>query len=90
MIARRNARFDDTPRDARRQAIAETNAFLTWALARERGLPRIPRRKVDAGGFSELLKLPMARTVVDHVWGRLLGAVREPDEPLNRGSRGAK
>ncbi|MEM9881749.1 MAG: hypothetical protein AAF800_02385 [Planctomycetota bacterium] len=60
------------PRDARRKAIAETSAFLTWALARDRGLPRIPRRPVAKGGFDRLLDRPVARTIVTHWWGRAL------------------
>ncbi len=60
------------PRDARRKAIAETEAFLTWALSEDRHLPRIPRRRVSQGGFGKLLERPVARTVVRHWWGRTL------------------
>src|SRR5690606_19045487 len=42
----------ETPRDLRRQMIAETGAFLTWALRERPSLPRIPRRRVDQGGFA--------------------------------------
>jgi hypothetical protein len=52
--------------------IAETNAFLSWALADGRTLPRIPRRRVDAGGFSELMRRPLARAAVAHWWRRVL------------------
>ena len=38
-------------RDLRAKMIAETSAFLTWALTADRGLPRIPTRRVDRGGF---------------------------------------
>ena len=60
------------PLDPRQQMIAETEAFLTWALAKDRGLPRIPRRKIDEGGFATFLKLPVARAMIRHWWGRAL------------------
>lgn len=72
LVAPGRKRGGRPPRDARRKAIAETNAFLSWALARERGLPRIPRRAVSRGGFGKLLDRPLARTVVTHWWGRAL------------------
>lgn len=56
--------------------IAETSAFLTWALARQRegqAFPRIPRRRVDQGGFTSLLRQPGARAAVAHWWSRVLG-----------------
>ncbi|MEM7626376.1 MAG: hypothetical protein AAF333_12340 [Planctomycetota bacterium] len=72
MVAFNRNRGGRPPRDARRRAIAETNAFLSWALARERDLPRIPRRAVSAGGFSKLLDRPMAKVLVKHWWGQAL------------------
>ena len=72
MVARARGRGDGLSRDARKKAIAETSAFLTWALAKERNLPRIPRRSVAEGGFSKLLDRPVARVVVRHWWGRTL------------------
>jgi|GEM_PF-2342858 len=79
-----SARRDALPADARRQMIDETSAFLTWALAKERGLPRIPRRAVGGGGFGGgfgrlVMSRPLARTVALHFWGRafdLLGRGR--------------
>lgn len=65
MIARRRP----DPLDPRRRMIRETEAFLSWALAKERHLPRIPRRRVDQGGFTTLLGLPRAKLVVNHWWG---------------------
>ena len=61
--------------DARVKMIRETNAFLTWALSRDRGLPRIPRRRVTDGGFSELLRRPGAVGAVEHWWKRTLELV---------------
>lgn len=55
--------------------IAETSAWLTWALRTDANLPRIPARKVSEGGFSALLGLPTARVAFDHWWGRALDAV---------------
>jgi len=76
----KRGRGDSVPADARRQMIDETSAFLTWALAEDRGLPRIPRRAVGSGGFGSLLmSRPMARTLSRHFWGRafdLLGRGR--------------
>ena len=76
----RRGRRDALPADARRQMIDETSAFLSWALAEDRGLPRIPRRAVGGGGFGSLvMSRPLARTVARHFWGRafdLLGRGR--------------
>ena len=72
LVARARGRGDNRPRDARQKAIAETSAFLTWALAKERNLPQIPRRPVHQGGFSKLMDRPMAKVVVRHWWGRTL------------------
>ena len=68
---RGNDRYD--PRYDRQQMIDETGEFLTWAMREGRELPRIPRRRVDQGGFAELLRRPMARLVVAHWWHRVLG-----------------
>jgi hypothetical protein len=59
----------------RRQMIAETNAFLNWALGDGQGLPRIPRRRVDQGGFTELMRRPLARIMATHWWRRALDRV---------------
>lgn len=64
-------------RDARRQAIAETNAFLSWALSGERQVPRIPRRRVDRGGFGDMMRRPMAVRIVAHWWEQALDRVKE-------------
>ena len=63
--------------DARRRAIAETNAFLSWALSTDQPLPRIPRRRVDRGGFSDLLKRPGSEKVIAYWWTKTLDRVRE-------------
>lgn len=60
------------PPDLRRQMILETSLFLSWALERERGLPRIPRRRVDQGGFTALLREGGARAMLDRWWSRTL------------------
>lgn len=61
--------------DDRRQAmIDEHSAWLTWA--QDNKIPvKIPRRRVDEGGYSELLNLPGARAAVTHWWYRTLGAI---------------
>ena len=58
--------------DDRQRMIAEHSAFLSWALVRHDGLPRIPRRRVSRGGFVPLLRQPGARAAVDHWWRRVL------------------
>ena len=55
--------------------IAETSAFLSWALAEGKGVPRIPRRRVDEGGFSEFMRRPLARVITGHWWRRALDRV---------------
>lgn len=60
------------PRDMRAEMIAETNAFLSWALSEDRRLPRIPTRLVSKGGFSEMMKAPGARGLARHWWGKAL------------------
>jgi len=63
------------PLDPREQMISQTSAFLSWALREGRDLPRIPRRRVDEGGFTRLLRTPGARAAVAHWWGRVLDRV---------------
>jgi hypothetical protein len=60
------------PVDIRDRMIRETNAFLSWSLAKDRGLPRIARRRVDQGGFGFVLKHPGARAIVRRWWNRVL------------------
>jgi hypothetical protein len=61
--------------DRRERMIAETSAFLTWALSSGVDVPRIPRRRVEEGGFARLLHLPGARTAMNYWWWRTLQAV---------------
>ena len=58
--------------DPRQRMIDETSAFLSWALAEDRNLPRIPRKRVDEGGFTELLAVPGARVLIGRWWNRVL------------------
>lgn len=64
------------PIDARRQAIKETNAFLSWAMSTDQPLPRIPRRRVDRGGFADLLKRPLSGRIISHWWSQTLDRLR--------------
>ncbi len=48
--------------------IDETGAFLTWALGAGVELPKIPRRRVESGGFTQLLRAPGARAAVERWW----------------------
>ncbi|MEM6258875.1 MAG: hypothetical protein AAGI37_11235 [Planctomycetota bacterium] len=63
--------------NARRRAIAETNAFLNWAMQNEEPMPRIPRRRVDRGGFSQLLSRPNAGAIIACCWSKALERVRD-------------
>lgn len=65
------------PIDARRRAIAETNAFLSWAMKNQEPMPRIPRRRMDRGGFTELLRRPNAATIVACWWAKALDRIRD-------------
>ncbi|MEX0887676.1 MAG: hypothetical protein WD009_14685 [Phycisphaeraceae bacterium] len=65
-------RSRNEPEDARRHMVQETSAFLTWALRTQADVPRIPCRRIDRGGFSELLKRRGARAAVAHWWVRAL------------------
>jgi hypothetical protein len=66
--------------------IAETSAWLTWALDHDldasatTGWPRIPRRRVDLGGFGNLIHHPGARAAVHHWWMKTLGVVHNVSE----------
>ncbi|MEM6334859.1 MAG: hypothetical protein AAF823_16125 [Planctomycetota bacterium] len=50
------------------QMIADTSAFLTWALPRAHRLPRVPVRPVRDGGFSALNAIPGATERVARWW----------------------
>lgn len=63
--------------NARRRAIAETNAFLSWAMKSDEPMPRIPRRRVDRGGFAQLLSRPNASGIIASWWGKALDKVRD-------------
>ena len=59
--------------DLRRQMIDETSALITWALAAQDQLPRIPTRRVDEGGFTAIMRhVPGARAMADRWWWRAL------------------
>ena len=64
------------PADTRERMIRETNAFLSWSLSKDRGLPRIPRRRVDMGGFGTILRHPGARALIRRWWLRILSDYR--------------
>ncbi len=61
----------------RRQMIAETSEFLSWALNEDANLPRIPRRAVREGGFSMLLAQPGARAAIVRWWDRVFDRISE-------------
>lgn len=58
--------------DRREYMIAETSTWLTWMLDNDIPVPRIPRRRVSDGGFTELLNLPGARMAMNVWWIRTL------------------
>ncbi|MDX1681895.1 MAG: hypothetical protein R3336_02135 [Phycisphaeraceae bacterium] len=55
----------------RDRMIRETSAFLTRALRRRR-MPRIPTRRLDQGGFTEILRHRGARAAANHFWRRMM------------------
>lgn len=72
--------------ETRQQMIDSTSAFLSWALRRHRRkLTYIPRRRVDQGGFSPLMREPGVRLRVDHWWKQVLEEWWPDDDPV-RGS----
>jgi hypothetical protein len=60
--------------------IDETSAWLTWAMQSGVELPRIPRNRVDQGGFSGARRLPAA--VIAGFWQRTLDVVATLTERL--------
>ena len=58
--------------ETRERMIAETNAFLSWAVKQDSRRLRIPARRVVDGGFTEILRLPAAKAAVNHWWCRTL------------------
>ena len=60
------------PRDMRRQMIAETSAYLSWALRNGAEAPRIPTRRVSQGGFTGIMRQRGMRAVVMAFWDRTL------------------
>ncbi|MDX1564692.1 MAG: hypothetical protein R3236_04755 [Phycisphaeraceae bacterium] len=68
--------------DRRKRMIAETSAWLTWAMRNQKAMPRIPTRPVSRGGFSKMLKNSGARAAVDHWWSKtihMLGVLTDRD-----------
>lgn len=57
--------------------IAETSAFLTWALSSGVELPRIPTRRVRDGGFSGLWRESGARAAMVRWWWRAIDHVEQ-------------
>lgn len=61
--------------ETRERMIAETSAFLSEAARYPRPDWRIPTRRVDEGGFSEILRRSaVARLTVRHWWIRTLAS----------------
>jgi hypothetical protein len=54
--------------DRRQQMIAETNAWLTWAVQHDHEIPKIPTRRVDRGGFTTMFQNEGAKSAVCHWW----------------------
>jgi hypothetical protein len=58
--------------DRRKQMIAETNAWLTWAVRSNHDIPKIPTRRVDRGGFTTMLQNEGAKSAVRHWWSNAI------------------
>lgn len=67
---RRSGRMPET----RQEMIEQTNAFLSWALNGGE-TPKIPTRRVDRGGFEQLLRRPGGPAAATHWWRQALGKV---------------
>ncbi|MBX3363736.1 MAG: hypothetical protein KF866_03125 [Phycisphaeraceae bacterium] len=61
--------------EAGRAARAAHSVWLTRAFGERREYPRIPARRVDDGGFSELLATAEGRRVVEWWWEHALAQV---------------
>lgn len=79
MIGRWNSGDDRSFEQRRQEMIDQTSAFLTWALENGVDVPRIPRRPVDEGGFTQLLKLRGAREMVNRWWWRTLDIIESSE-----------
>ncbi len=55
----------------------EHTEFLTYALWSNHPFPRIPLRRVDAGGFDALRLKPRGREVAERWWRRALRFVTD-------------
>ena len=80
MIGRWNRKPYRLPEHRRQEMIDHHSRFLTWALRNGVEFPRIPRRRVDEGGFGYLRKMQGAKEMVDRWWGRTLELVESVSE----------
>lgn len=53
----------------------ETSAWLSWAIRNRVEVPRIPRRRVDLGGFTKIINNPGARAAAKQFWVRTFAAL---------------
>ena len=65
-------RDDGRLRDLGQEMVDDTSKFLTWALSANRGLARIPIRRVDNGGFELMIRVPGVKKLVRRWWDRAL------------------
>ncbi len=70
----RHKKHHDRPRDVRLEMIAETSAYLSWALRQGSAMPRIPTRRVAQGGFGGILRNRGMRAAVLAFWERTLAS----------------
>ena len=59
-------------RGLRAQMVEQTNVFLSWALAGDREVVRIPRRKVNEGRFGPMINQHWARDYAVLWWSKAL------------------
>ena len=57
-----------SPLSTRERMIREHAQWLTRAVRRPRGYPRIPVRKVSEGGYAGLMASPNGRSIADGWW----------------------
>ncbi len=66
---------DDTNLSTQRERwIHQHSAFLNAALSGKITPPRIPRRRVDDGGFTDYIRRPGVRALMNNWWTRILEA----------------
>ena len=68
--------------DRRQQMIDETGAWLTWAVDHPDKVPSIRSRRVEWGGFAEMLRQSEAKAAVNYWWARTMERIESLKDGL--------